>query len=154
VHIDIFCVARKPPAWSATLIADYQRRSRRCFTFEFHYLVPASERASALLRRDEEGRRLRARAATHAVHIALDEAGRQYDSDELAAQIERWRVEQARIAMLIGGADGLAAEVLAQATLRWSLSRLTLPHLLVQVVLAEQLYRASSILLGHPYHRA
>lgn len=154
MHIDIFCVARKPPPWAATLIANYQKRSRRCFAFEFHYLAPAPERASEVLRRHDEGRRLLARAAEHGVRIALDEHAQQYDSRELAAQIERWRVEQARMAMFVGGAGGLAEEVIAQATLRWSLSRLTLPHLLVHVVLAEQLYRASTILAGHPYHRA
>ncbi len=79
-------------------------------------------------------------------------AGAEHSSRELAAQLPRW-LQSGSVALLIGGPDGFAPEVLARATERWSLSRLTLPHALVRVLLAEQLYRAVSSDVGHPYHR-
>ncbi len=86
--------------------------------------------------------------------VALDERGRGLNSRAFAALIGRWRDEGLRdLAFAIGGADGLAAEVLEQAALRLSLGPMTWPHLLVRPLLAEQLYRAQCILEGHPYHR-
>ena len=72
---------------------------------------------------------------------------------ELSHWLEQRRASGQDLAFIIGGPDGLAEEVLARGHLRWSLSRLTLPHGLVRVVLAEQLYRAATLLAGHPYHR-
>ncbi|MGB9329342.1 MAG: 23S rRNA (pseudouridine(1915)-N(3))-methyltransferase RlmH, partial [Steroidobacteraceae bacterium] len=87
-------------------------------------------------------------------HVAaLDERGTQLSTRELAAWLQLRMQEGADLAFLIGGPDGLAADVLGRSQLRWSLSRLTLPHALVRVLLTEQLYRAHSILTNHPYHR-
>ena len=86
--------------------------------------------------------------------VALDERGRGLNSRAFAALIGRWRDEGLRdLAFAIGGAEGLADEVLEQAALRLSLGPMTWPHLLVRPLLAEQLYRAQCILEGHPYHR-
>ena len=86
--------------------------------------------------------------------VALDERGRGLDSRTFAALVGRWRDAGLRdLAFAIGGAEGLAAEVLEQAALRLSLGPMTWPHLLVRPLLAEQLYRAQCILEGHPYHR-
>lgn len=86
--------------------------------------------------------------------VALDERGRSLNSRAFAALVGRWRDEGLRdLAFAIGGAEGLADEVLEQAALRLSLGPMTWPHLLVRPLLAEQLYRAQCILEGHPYHR-
>ena len=86
--------------------------------------------------------------------LALDEAGESLTSTQFAAQLKRWRDDKVRqIVFVIGGAEGLADSILARAHLRLSLGRMTWPHQLVRGLLAEQLYRAQSILAGHPYHR-
>ena len=86
--------------------------------------------------------------------VALDERGRAHDTRALAGRLERWQGLGRDVALLVGGADGLHADVLARADESWSLSPLTFPHPLVRVILIEQLYRAHSLLSGHPYHRA
>ena len=103
-------------------------------------------------RRDEsEGLLSRARN-THAV--ALDRGGAQWSTERLAERLHGWRGAGRDTALLIGGADGLDETVLRAAAETWSLGPLTLPHGLVRVMVAEQIYRAWSILEGHPYHRA
>jgi 23S rRNA (pseudouridine1915-N3)-methyltransferase len=87
--------------------------------------------------------------------VALDEAGRQLDSAGLARRIARWQDQgHGTLAFVIGGPDGLASSVLDRAEATLAFGRMTWPHRLVRVMLAEQLYRASTILSGHPYHRA
>ena len=86
--------------------------------------------------------------------IALDQAGDALGSPELAAAVRRWTETGRRLNFLVGGAEGLDAAVLARADATLSLGRLTWPHMLVRPMLAEQLYRAQTILAGHPYHRA
>lgn len=88
-----------------------------------------------------------------AMRIVLDERGKGFASMELARRMTSWRESGQDVAFVIGGADGTAAALKQEADLLWSLSPLTLPHGLVRIVLAEQLYRAASILNGHPYHR-
>jgi len=85
--------------------------------------------------------------------VALDGRGKTWSSEELATQLARWRMQGKDLAFLIGGADGLAPAVLERADQHWSLGSLTFPHPLVRIVVAEQLYRASSQLAHHPYHR-
>jgi 23S rRNA (pseudouridine1915-N3)-methyltransferase len=85
--------------------------------------------------------------------VLLDENGVELSSEGLAAQLNQWQTEGSDLAFVIGGPDGVSADCAGRADFRWSLSRLTLPHGLARVVLAEQLYRAWSLLQGHPYHR-
>ena len=86
--------------------------------------------------------------------IALDVRGKTWSTEVLVTRLQEWLQAGRDIALLVGGPDGLADECLSRADLRWSLSALTLPHALVRVLLAEQLYRAWSVIQGHPYHRA
>jgi 23S rRNA (pseudouridine1915-N3)-methyltransferase len=86
--------------------------------------------------------------------VALDERGATLSTADLSQQLERWRQQGADVAFLIGGADGLDPQIKRSAQLMLSLSAMTLPHQLVRVILAEQLYRAASLLHNHPYHRA
>ena len=100
-----------------------------------------------------EGQRLLGGVRKDDYVVTLDERGAEMTTRELAAWLGTRMQEGRDLAFLIGGPDGLAAEVLARGNFRWSLSRLTFPHALVRVVLAEQLYRAHGVLANHPYHR-
>jgi len=86
-------------------------------------------------------------------YIALDERGKQFDTEDLSEKLNTWIYEGISPGIVIGGADGLHASIKTGAAEIWSLSKLTLPHALVRILLVEQLYRAWTILKGHPYHR-
>ena len=104
---------------------------------------------------EAESMQLLAAVPEGAVVVALDERGQDLSSGAFAERLARWRDDGARaVAFLIGGADGLAPAARERADLLLALGRMTWPHMLVRVMLAEQLYRATTILAGHPYHRA
>lgn len=100
-----------------------------------------------------EGERLLAHVAASDRVVALDERGQSWSTRKLAEQLEGWRSDGRDVALLIGGPDGLSDGCLERAEQRWSLSALTFPHMLVRVLVAEQMYRAHSLLTNHPYHR-
>ncbi len=101
-----------------------------------------------------EGELLLARIPERARVVALDEKGKSLDSTAFAALLRDWRDDGVRdAAFVIGGAGGLDSSVLERAELKWSLGRATWPHMLVRGLVAEQVYRAQCIMLGHPYHR-
>ena len=152
--VDVLCVCRRPPAWVATASADYIKRLARQVELGFRYLHPGPDGADSAVRRRDEAARIGKATKTGTHLVALDPCGEQHSSTELAARLGVWRERHPHVTLVIGGADGFDRAWLAQAAERWSLSRLTLPHLLVQVVVAEQIYRAASILAGHPYHRS
>ncbi|MEJ1379214.1 MAG: 23S rRNA (pseudouridine(1915)-N(3))-methyltransferase RlmH, partial [Candidatus Sedimenticola sp. (ex Thyasira tokunagai)] len=103
--------------------------------------------------RDEGERMLKAIPRNCRV-MALDVKGKAWSTEQLSSRLGGWMGEGQDLALLVGGPEGLAAECLQRADNRWSLSPLTMPHPLVRVVVAEQLYRAWSLLRNHPYHRA
>ncbi|MEQ8824399.1 MAG: 23S rRNA (pseudouridine(1915)-N(3))-methyltransferase RlmH [Filomicrobium sp.] len=106
-------------------------------------------------RRNDEAKRLLSATKDASVHVLLDERGNQFSSDDLASFLSRSRDDGAReIAFLIGGADGHGEPARKACPTTLSLSKLTLPHGLARIMLAEQLYRAITIVAGHPYHRA
>jgi 23S rRNA (pseudouridine1915-N3)-methyltransferase len=152
----LIAVGERMPGWVADGFAEYSKRLSHELPLELVELKPGRRgkgRDDARAIRDE-GVALLA-ALPHDVHvIALDGRGKTWSSEELAEQLAQWRMAGRDLAFLIGGPDGHAAEVLAHADQRWSLGPLTLPHMLVRLVLAEQLYRATTIAAGHPYHRA
>ena len=153
MEVELLCVCRRPPAWVTTASADYARRLLRHIDLSFRYVTPGHDGATAAARRRDEAQRVR-KALPRTTHlVALDERGQQCSSAELARWLGEWRERHDHVTLLIGGPDGLDAELLELAASRWSLSRLTLPHLLVQVLVAEQIYRAWTIIDGHPYHR-
>jgi 23S rRNA (pseudouridine1915-N3)-methyltransferase len=113
-----------------------------------------SRAGSAATRKSDEAKVLRGGLVAAAVVVALDEGGKGIGSEAFAHLVARWRDDgKPAAAFLIGGADGLDPELLAAADLKLSFSPLTWPHQLVRIMLAEQLYRATTILSGHPYHR-
>jgi 23S rRNA (pseudouridine1915-N3)-methyltransferase len=102
----------------------------------------------------DEGRRMEQKIPRDCQVVALDVGGRAWSTEDLSARLGEWLGGGRDVALLVGGPDGLADNCLARADSRWSLSALTLPHPLVRVLVAEQLYRAWTLTSGHPYHRA
>lgn len=116
--------------------------------------LPESRNASVPSRKSDEAKALRATLPEGALVVALDEHGKSIGSEALSQQIGRWRdAGKAAVSFVIGGADGLDPGFIADAELVLSFSPLTWPHQLVRIMLAEQLYRTTTILAGHPYHR-
>lgn len=154
MRIRILTISERQPDWVNQGFAEYARRLPKHLAPELIELPLAKRREEGMRAKAEEGERLLAALPKSAHVVAMDERGAEWSSMQLAEQLGHWQQSGNDIALLIGGPDGLAPEILAAARQRWSLSRLTLPHGLVRVVLAEQIYRAHSILEGHPYHRA
>lgn len=151
----LLCVGR-PRGTLAEPIADYEARVRRYFAFEAAEVREESSRRGGDLERirTEEGRRLLARLPASLELVALTRDGEMWSSERLAAYLSGIAVQgRAGAAFAIGGAFGLAADLLHQARHRLSLSAFTLPHELARLVLAEQLYRAGTIMRGEPYHK-
>lgn len=153
MRIDVLSVCRRPPAWVRDATADYAKRLGRRLPLAFRHVAPGADGLAVAARREDEARRVLKALPRDAHLVALDARGRAFDSEGFAAHLDTWRSRHAQVVLAVGGADGFAPSLLEAAAERWSLSPLTLPHLLVQVVVAEQLYRALTILEGHPYHR-
>lgn len=152
MQLHIIAASNRQPAWADEAFASFAKRFAGPVRLRYTQ-VRLSRDALLERRREVEGERLLAAAGRSDLIVALDERGKSFTTRQLASAFERWRSESAHPCFLIGGPDGLPGAVLAAAQLRWSLSPLTLPHALARVVAAEALYRASSLLAGHPYHR-
>lgn len=152
----LIAVGERAPAWVAQGFAEYQKRLSHWLPFELVEIEPGVRgkgRDAARATQDEGGRALAA-LPKNAHVIALDGRGKPYSSEQLAQRLEHWRGLGRDLALLIGGPEGHAAEVLSRADETWSLGPLTLPHMLVRLLVAEQMYRAAALLANHPYHRA
>jgi len=151
----VVAVGTRMPAWVLGGWEEYARRFPRGLALGLKEvpLARRSGRKSVDMLRDAEGSALLSAAPAGYRRIALDERGRQWTTLELAAQLEKWMREEHGVCFLVGGPDGLSGACLAEADEAWSLGRLTLPHPLVRVLLAEQLYRAWTVTCNHPYHR-
>jgi 23S rRNA (pseudouridine1915-N3)-methyltransferase len=157
VHLRVIAVGTRMPAWVDAAFDDYARRLRGSWKLELQEIAPASRRGAggaALNAVAQEATRILARLSASDTVVPLDERGQQFNTLEFARWLEQQRTEGRDLSFIIGGPDGLGPEVLQRGQRSWSLSRLTLPHALVRVLLVEQLYRAAMLLAGHPYHRA
>lgn len=144
------------PRWVEEGYAEYAKRMPPACRLELVEIAPGKRGKGMDARRavaDEGDRMLKALPKDVRV-IALDVKGRPWSTEQLSANLGTWLGEGRDLALLVGGPEGLAQPCLDRADGRWSLSPLTFPHPLVRVVLSEQLYRAWSLLKGHPYHRA
>jgi 23S rRNA (pseudouridine1915-N3)-methyltransferase len=155
MQIHLLAVGTRPAPWVSAAFQDYVARLPRECALRLTE-VPTAKRTrntptTTML--EKEGARLLAAVPVGARVLALDRLGESWDSRTLSAVINRWMLDGRDVALLVGGPDGLAPACLERAESCWSLSPLTLPHGLVRVVIAEQLYRACSLLRGHPYHR-
>lgn len=156
MRISLLAVGTRLPAWIGDGFETYRKRLPGHIQLELQE-IPSGARSGrdrVSSARAEEAERILRRVDDSDLLIALDERGREWSTMELASELERWLAEYPRVALAVGGADGLDQACRKRAQRLWSLSRLTLPHGMVRVVVAEQLYRAWSLLAGHPYHRA
>ena len=151
----LISVGERMPAWVAEGFAEYRKRLSRELPLELVEVALGNRgknRDPARATADEGAAVLSALDSdTHVV--ALDVTGKPWSSEQLAGHLAAWRMQGRDLALLVGGPDGHAPTVLGRADQRWSLGPLTLPHMLVRLVVIEQLYRATTILAGHPYHR-
>ncbi len=155
MRINLIAVGSKMPGWVEQGYKEYARRLPSDFSLNL-IEIPLSKRGKSIdLKRaiKKEGELMLAAIPAGDHVISLEVEGKAWTTDKLVQQAEHWRQSGRNVTLLVGGPDGLAPACCERAQQRWSLSALTLPHPLVRIVIAEQLYRAWSILHNHPYHR-
>lgn len=159
MKIRIITIGQKMPGWVTTAFEDYYKRIQPFVATQLVELAMAKRGkndspADILKYCQVEGESILATLKPNEILIALEVGGRELSTEKLADTMQQWTLEGMDIALAIGGPDGLSDEVRKAAAWHWSLSKLTLPHPLVRIILIEQLYRAMSINHNHPYHRA
>jgi 23S rRNA (pseudouridine1915-N3)-methyltransferase len=156
MRIVLAAVARKPPSWVREGFDEYRKRMPAALQLDYVEVRPlvrdGSDTAASAKRKEAE--RLQAVIGARSRLVALDEHGTAWTTVDLAALLQGWMGVGRDLTLAVGGADGLDDSLLKSADAVWSLSPLTLPHAFVPVIVAEQLYRAWSLLNNHPYHRA
>jgi 23S rRNA (pseudouridine1915-N3)-methyltransferase len=155
VQIHLISIGNRMPNWVQLGYEDYAKRlPRECELILKE--IPAGKRGKnsdiARIVKDEGERMIAAIPASSHI-VTLDLAGKSWTTPELANAMQRWLGNGQSVSLLVGGPEGLAEEVKALARESWCLSKLTFPHPLVRIIVAEQLYRAWSLLNNHPYHR-
>jgi 23S rRNA (pseudouridine1915-N3)-methyltransferase len=144
------------PEWVNSGFLEYQKRLRTPLVLELHEISVATRRAGENPQRAivREGADMLAAIAKDDYVVALEITGKAMNTEQVSAWLADRLRDGRALALLIGGPDGLSPQCRERADQTWSLSPLTLPHALVRVVVAEQIYRAMSLMAGHPYHRA
>jgi 23S rRNA (pseudouridine1915-N3)-methyltransferase len=155
MRLHLIAVGTNMPDWVRQGYDEYSRRMPAECSLQLKEIQAGHRGKGADIKRAvrDEAERMLAAIPTGCRVVCLEVEGRQWSTEELAEELQRWMVDGRDVALLVGGPEGLAQEVRDKAEQRWSLSALTLPHPLVRVVIAEQLYRALSVIKGHPYHR-
>lgn len=155
MRLHLIAVGNRMPGWVEQGYAEYAKRLPADCALQLHEIAPGKRTKGADLERArrEEGDKMLAALPKGAYVVALEVGGKDWSTEDLAQRLAEWRQLGRDVALLVGGPEGLADSCRARADVQWSLSRLTLPHPLVRIVLAEQIYRAWSITQGHPYHR-
>jgi 23S rRNA (pseudouridine1915-N3)-methyltransferase len=154
--VRLVAVSNRQPEWVRSGFDEYAKRLRGGIRLELREigLAKRSGAASAAQAKAQEGQRVLAALPQAAHVVSLNEQGKQWTTAELATKLEGWSALGTPICLLIGGPDGLAKDCLERANEHWALSRLTLPHGLARIIVAEAIYRGWSLVQGHPYHRA
>lgn len=155
MHIRLIAVGDRQPSWVDAAFNDYAARLPRQWQFRLETIATAKRQKSTPVESaiGAEGEKILGKIKPAEHVIVLDERGKQFSSKELAGELDDWQIVGADLVFVIGGPDGVSADILTRANTRWSLSKLTLPHGLARVLYAEQIYRAWSLSTGHPYHR-
>jgi 23S rRNA (pseudouridine1915-N3)-methyltransferase len=155
MEIHLIAVGERMPDWVSRGYEEYARRMPPECRLKLIEIPAAKRTKAADLKRimHQEGERMLAAIPANADVVALDVGGQNWTTPDLAQQLENWLQEGRNLALLVGGPEGLAPACRKRAARHWSLSALTFPHPLVRIILAEQLYRATTILKGHPYHK-
>ena len=153
--IHLIAVGTRCSAWAELAFQDYQKRLPAECKLKL-ITIPISKRnKNSLISKHiaEEEKKILSALPKHSRIIALAVKGQMWSTQQLAYSLQQWQLERQDMSLLIGGPDGLGDTCINKAERIWSLSPLTLPHALVRIIVAEQLYRALSLLSGHPYHR-
>ena len=155
MHIRVLAVGDRQPSWVDESFAVYAGRLPRDWKFRLDGLSTVRRQKNDKSRKamEAESKQILAGLNQSELVVLLDERGRQFDSRQLAGRLRQWQTEGRDLCFVIGGPDGVSEDCRQRADIIWSLSRLTLPHGLARVLLAEQLYRAHTLQTGHPYHR-
>lgn len=155
MQIDLIAVGKKMPTWIESGFKEYAKRLPKNINFKLIEITPAtrSKNNNADNYKQKEQEKIEAVLSPKSIIIALDERGKSINSQQLANQLQSWNDDNQHISLIIGGADGLNEPLKKKANQLWSLSAMTLPHGLVRVMIAEQIYRAWTITQNHPYHR-
>ena len=155
MHIRLIAVGDRQPSWVDTAFSEYAGRLPRQWQFRLEEIgtVKRAKGGPAAIAKQTEGEKVLAKIKPAEQLVVLDERGKQFSSRELAGKLDDWQLTGADLVFVIGGPDGVSADIPKRANLKWSLSKLTLPHGLARVLFAEQLYRGWSLQTGHPYHR-
>ncbi|KPQ19253.1 23S rRNA (pseudouridine(1915)-N(3))-methyltransferase RlmH [Halomonas sp. HL-93] len=155
MKIRLLAVGSKMPAWVEEGVETYRKRMPKEFSLDIEEIAlgQRGKNADIARAREQEAERIRSKLRGNEHLVALEVSGKAWTTEQLAEQADHWRLQSQDVVLLVGGPDGLDPHVSAMAHQQWSLSPLTLPHPLVRIMLAEQLYRAWTLLVGHPYHR-
>ncbi|MBM14456.1 MAG: 23S rRNA (pseudouridine(1915)-N(3))-methyltransferase RlmH [Halieaceae bacterium] len=154
MRLRVLAVGQKMPEWVAEGVAEYSRRMPKQYSVEWVDIAPAKRGTASPRRyREQEGKLILSRLAQTDHLVALDVSGSTISTEKISDRFDEWQMQGQHVSIVIGGPDGLDASVLRRSAERWSFGRITLPHSLVRVILAEQLYRVWSVQAGHPYHR-
>jgi 23S rRNA (pseudouridine1915-N3)-methyltransferase len=153
--IRLLAAGTKPESWVRDGYNEYARRMHSDCSLELQEISveKRTKNTSPARLKEKEGVRMLAAIPEKAYVVALEPTGRGWSTIDLAQQLESWQQNHSQVCLLIGGPDGLSEACLGRANQKWSLSNLTFPHMLVRILVAEQLYRAWSFSRGHPYHR-
>ena len=155
MQISLIAIGQKMPTWVNQGYEEYAKRMPPELQLNLVEIPLARRSKGSDISRmmDKEGEQMLAAIKKDSLVVALEVGGKSWTTPQLATQLTDWMQAGRNVALLVGGPEGLAPACQKRADLSWSLSNLTLPHPLVRIVLAEQLYRASSILKNHPYHK-
>lgn len=156
MRLQLICVGTQCPRWINEGFTTYWQRLALPFKAELIEINTAKRSKAKSLEtiKQQEADTILAAIPKRSHLVVLDERGQSWNTQQLAVHMQTWLESGNPTTLVIGGPDGLASNVLAHAKQVWSMSNLTFPHPLVRVMVAEQLYRAQSILANHPYHRS
>lgn len=154
--VSIIAVTHKSTDWVKLALEDYLKRFGRDIQIKLDDITPPTRTKNSVISQliQEEAELIKNKIPKDAYVIMLDVQGKPYSTESLSASLGDWMQKRSSVCFIIGGADGLSPNLLQKAHEKLSLSALTFPHPLAKIILVEQLYRAYSLLKGHPYHRA
>ena len=155
MKLNLIAVGKRMPKWVDLALTEYIKRLPKNINFNLNEIAPEKRSRNRSLQelKKNEDEKINTLVSSTNIVIALDEKGELISSHRLAGELQIWIDQQLDVGILIGGADGLSDSIKNRASKIWSLSKMTLPHALARVIFIEQLYRASTILNKHPYHR-
>lgn len=155
MRLDLICIGHHIPSWVENGYREYAHRLPSTYPLKLIEIPLRRRTKTSDLKKlqQQESQQMLTAIAPHSCIVALDERGTLWNTQQLATHLSQWGQQYSTVALLIGGPEGLTAACLQRAHYRWSLSHLTFPHALVRIIVAEQLYRAWSLLNHHPYHR-